>query len=208
VRKRKAPWRDGTTHLVMSPLEFMQRLDALYDRTHQWLLHGCQFRESDARFGSLCKAFHRGSIAALREGRLTGATIRETGSPEGRYSPPAPSAALLSLKATVLMASEGLKHPQRHHCRTPAERKQQPDQPTDLVAARHQWARRSASPGTIVKPLAPARSASRSPAAPRRPPPRRRAPAPPGWPAPAAVPPRPVCPACTPRAAARPWSRR
>ena len=26
VLKLKTPWRDGTTHLVMSPLEFMQRL--------------------------------------------------------------------------------------------------------------------------------------------------------------------------------------
>jgi hypothetical protein len=25
----KAPWRDGTTHLVMSPLQFMQRLAGL-----------------------------------------------------------------------------------------------------------------------------------------------------------------------------------
>ena len=30
--KLKAPWRDGTTHLVMSPLEFMQRLAALVPR--------------------------------------------------------------------------------------------------------------------------------------------------------------------------------
>ena len=29
VIKLKTPWRDGTTHLVMSPLEFMQRLAAL-----------------------------------------------------------------------------------------------------------------------------------------------------------------------------------
>ena len=28
----KTPWRDGTTHLVMSPLEFMQRLAALVPR--------------------------------------------------------------------------------------------------------------------------------------------------------------------------------
>ncbi|MBI3156146.1 MAG: transposase [Burkholderiales bacterium] len=28
----KTPWRDGTTHLVMSPLEFMQRLAALVTR--------------------------------------------------------------------------------------------------------------------------------------------------------------------------------
>ena len=30
--KLKTPWRDGTTHLVMSPLEFMQRLAALIPR--------------------------------------------------------------------------------------------------------------------------------------------------------------------------------
>lgn len=30
--KRKTPWRDGTTHLVMSPLGFMQRLAALVPR--------------------------------------------------------------------------------------------------------------------------------------------------------------------------------
>ena len=29
VLKLKIPWRDGTTHLMMSPLEFMQRLAAL-----------------------------------------------------------------------------------------------------------------------------------------------------------------------------------
>ena len=33
--KLKTPWRDGTTHLVMSPLEFMQRLAALVPRP--WL---------------------------------------------------------------------------------------------------------------------------------------------------------------------------
>ncbi len=31
--KLKTPWRDGTTHLVMSPLEFMQRLAALVPLT-------------------------------------------------------------------------------------------------------------------------------------------------------------------------------
>lgn len=30
--KLKTPWRDGTTHLVMTPLEFMQRLAALVPR--------------------------------------------------------------------------------------------------------------------------------------------------------------------------------
>ena len=32
VLKLKTPWRDGTTHLVMSPLEFMQWLAALVPR--------------------------------------------------------------------------------------------------------------------------------------------------------------------------------
>ena len=42
VRKLKTPWRDGTTHLVMSPLEFMQRLAALVPRPRLHLIrfHG------------------------------------------------------------------------------------------------------------------------------------------------------------------------
>jgi hypothetical protein len=32
VLQIKSPWRDGTTHIVMSPLEFMQRLAALVPR--------------------------------------------------------------------------------------------------------------------------------------------------------------------------------
>ena len=42
VLKLKTPWRDGTTHLVMSPLEFMQRLAALVPRPSLHLIrfHG------------------------------------------------------------------------------------------------------------------------------------------------------------------------
>ncbi len=36
--KLKTPWRDGTTHLVMSPLEFMQRLAALVPRPRLHLI--------------------------------------------------------------------------------------------------------------------------------------------------------------------------
>jgi len=32
VLRVKTPWRDGTTHIVMTPLEFMQRLAALVPR--------------------------------------------------------------------------------------------------------------------------------------------------------------------------------
>jgi hypothetical protein len=40
--KLKTPWRDGTTHLMMSPLEFMQRLAALVPRPRLHLIrfHG------------------------------------------------------------------------------------------------------------------------------------------------------------------------
>jgi len=40
--KLKTPWRDGTTHLVMSPLEFMQRLAAPVPRPRLHLIrfHG------------------------------------------------------------------------------------------------------------------------------------------------------------------------
>jgi Putative transposase len=47
--KLKTPWRDGTTHQVMSPLEFMQRLAALVPRPRLHLI----------RFG--------GRITSLRE---------------------------------------------------------------------------------------------------------------------------------------------
>ena len=42
VLRLKTPWRDGTTHIVMSPLEFMQRLAALVPRPrlHLIRLHG------------------------------------------------------------------------------------------------------------------------------------------------------------------------
>jgi hypothetical protein len=40
--KLKTPWRDGTTHLVMRPMEFMQRLAALVPlpRLHLLRFHG------------------------------------------------------------------------------------------------------------------------------------------------------------------------
>ena len=42
VLRLKTPWRDGTTHIVMSPLEFMQRLAALVPRPRLHLIrfHG------------------------------------------------------------------------------------------------------------------------------------------------------------------------
>ncbi len=59
VLKLKTPWRDGTTHLVMNPLEFMQRLAALVPRPRLHLI----------RFGI--------RITSLRE--VSGPPLREHG---------------------------------------------------------------------------------------------------------------------------------
>jgi Putative transposase len=42
--KLKTPWRDGTTHHVMSPLEFMQRLAVLVPRCRESSAHGRPMR--------------------------------------------------------------------------------------------------------------------------------------------------------------------
>jgi Putative transposase len=39
VLKLKTPYRDGTSHIVMSPLEFMQRRAALVPRPRLHLIH-------------------------------------------------------------------------------------------------------------------------------------------------------------------------
>ena len=59
VLKLKTPWRDGTTHLVMSPLKFMQRLAALVPRPRLHLI----------RFGA--------RVTSLRE--VSGPPLREHG---------------------------------------------------------------------------------------------------------------------------------
>jgi len=63
--KLKTPWRDGTTHLVMPPLEFMQRLAALVlalrqpgpgcwrDTSCERLLRGDQLRPLRVAEGSV-----------------------------------------------------------------------------------------------------------------------------------------------------------
>ena len=59
VLQLKSAWRDGTTHIVMSPLEFMQRLAALVPRPRLHLI----------RFGV--------GITSLRE--MSGPPLREHG---------------------------------------------------------------------------------------------------------------------------------
>ena len=87
VLRLKTPWRDGTTHLVMSPLEFMQRLAALVPRPR---LHLIRFH------GVLAPHLQRGQ-AARPDSAASGAARARADSPgscarrvrgELRASPP------------------------------------------------------------------------------------------------------------------------
>jgi hypothetical protein len=62
----KTPWRDGTTHLVMSPLEFMQRLAAMGDK----ILEGT--KPGDVAFEQSIKL---DLVVDLRAARALGLTI-------------------------------------------------------------------------------------------------------------------------------------
>jgi hypothetical protein len=53
VPKLKTAWRDGTTHLVMSPLEFMQRPAALVPRPRLHLIRFHGVLAPNARLGAL-----------------------------------------------------------------------------------------------------------------------------------------------------------
>ena len=66
VLQLKSPYHDGTTHVVMSPLEFMQRLAALVPRPRLHLIrfHGVLAPEARPQ-GGACLA-RRGRSAKLR----------------------------------------------------------------------------------------------------------------------------------------------
>ena len=66
VLKLKTAWRDGTTHLLMSPLEFMQRLAALVPRPR---LHLIRFHGVLAPNSKL-----RASVVPTESAQNTGAT--------------------------------------------------------------------------------------------------------------------------------------
>jgi hypothetical protein len=65
----KTPWRDGTTHLVMSPLEFRQRLAALMPRPRRRV----RFAASVHRRGAVAL---RGGVREPRPGRRAQARPR------------------------------------------------------------------------------------------------------------------------------------
>jgi hypothetical protein len=58
----KTPYREGTTHIVMSPLEFMQRLAALVPRPR---LHLIRFHGVPARYAMLLTNPHSPAVLRL-----------------------------------------------------------------------------------------------------------------------------------------------
>ena len=64
----KTPWRDGTTHRVMSPLEFMQRLAALVPRPR---LHLIRFHGVMAPNARAARAGGAARAVGARPGRAT-----------------------------------------------------------------------------------------------------------------------------------------
>ena len=86
VLKLKTPWRDGTTHLVMSPLEFMQRLAALVPRPRLHLI----------RFGVRITSLREVSGPPLREhgvlapnAKLRAMVVPQEPEPPAQAAPPA-----------------------------------------------------------------------------------------------------------------------
>ena len=71
VFKLKTAWRDGTTHLVMSPLEFMQRLAALVPRPRLHLIrfHGVLAPNAKLRALVVPKVVPQGPEAPKQEAK-------------------------------------------------------------------------------------------------------------------------------------------
>ena len=67
VLKRKTPWREGTTHLAMSPLELTQRLAALVPRPR---LHLIRFHGGLAHAGGAARCWVARTRSASRRGAL------------------------------------------------------------------------------------------------------------------------------------------
>ncbi|MGH8538781.1 MAG: transposase [Gammaproteobacteria bacterium] len=72
----KTPYRDGTTHIVMSPLEFLQRLAALVPRPRLHLIrfHGVLAPEARPREGPAWRAEDAAPSYAPRSSRARRST--------------------------------------------------------------------------------------------------------------------------------------
>ena len=93
--KLKTPWRDGTTHLVLSPLEFMQRLAALVPRPRLHLIRFHGVLAPNAKLRSLVvpqrPEVEERATAAVAASECVVQT--ETNGPAGPTAPNCPGAA-------------------------------------------------------------------------------------------------------------------
>ena len=128
VLKLKTPWRDGTTHLVMSPLEFMQRLAARAIEERPSVARATATAAPDSlprRAGALIynfgQAARAGSAARARGGSPGSKARRVRGE---RCAPPAGAAELgQAAQAGVRPRSGALPELRRRaedHCGDPA----------------------------------------------------------------------------------------
>jgi len=78
VLRLKTPWRNGTTHLVLSPMEFMQRLAALVPRPR---LHLIRFHGVLAPNAKLRAAVVPTPVQATRAGKGDCAPTHAHGAP-------------------------------------------------------------------------------------------------------------------------------
>ncbi|NDH53127.1 MAG: hypothetical protein EBY24_14290, partial [Betaproteobacteria bacterium] len=90
VLKLKTAWRDGTTHLVMSPLEFMQRLAALVPRPRLHLIrfHGV------LGIGGIGNPTTRAQISSLQPPSKPAFCLRRHDHWADHWASPGPDAAL------------------------------------------------------------------------------------------------------------------
>ena len=128
VLKLKTPWRDGTTHLVMSPLEFMQRLAALIQLAATSPANDCS-----AAVNLGCRVPGLGRIQAVTasiRGAVSGHPIADTGAVlqhgiavgDLTASPYLGSASTVGMRCTVGPACKPALDLQKSSPATPANR--------------------------------------------------------------------------------------
>ena len=87
VLKLKTAWRDGTTHLVMSPMEFMQRLAALVPRPR---LHLICLVSAQLRFANRADPRYANHGVLAPNAKLRALVVPQEPEWSAQAAPPAP----------------------------------------------------------------------------------------------------------------------
>ena len=116
VLKLKTPWRDGTTHLVMSPLEFMQRLAALVPRPRLHLIRFHGVLAANAKLRAMVVPQGRKAAGALSRSATCRVRVELCASPPGAAELGAAAQARLRTGPRVLPE---LRRRAEDHCGLP-----------------------------------------------------------------------------------------